>query len=467
MTKKNPPPPPGLLTPAVLSFGVSMLCLGLIFGYMIRGATDEAGDSRPAARAGVKSEKVPPGKVVNNSGGELRLLSDKEKQDLLDKKRDPSPKKAKDTPPADWPYLQDKILGSFSEEDEKERYQAAATFMGIGNARKARSSLLRLHEASMGKPWREPVMALLTDAQASVGKFDEARTLAQAFSNEFSSSAYQVTVVVAKGKASMQEGKRKGNRGKGPLSAGQQTFYRGAIGFFDDAIKIDPSSSLLVDAYLNKASLLSELGELDKAETAALVLADRYATAKNAPRALANVARAAQDSGDFERAKRCHQRLVSAFPNSRLAQSSRSQLNSLELLGQLAPEFELSEWVGESQGTVAELRGKPVMLVFWATWCPHCRREMPNVEKTWQKYKDQGLVVIGITRNSRGQTTDSVKEFMNENGFTVPVAIDPGTTSRAYSVSGIPAAALIDREGKVVFRNHPNQLTEDVIAKVL
>ena len=58
-------------------------------------------------------------------------------------------------------------------------------------------------------------------------------------------------------------------------------------------------------------------------------------------------------------------------------------------------------------------------------------------------------------------------EYLTENGYTVPVAIDPGTTSRSYGVSGIPAAALVDKDGNVVFRNHPAQVTDELIQKYL
>ena len=89
------------------------------------------------------------------------------------------------------------------------------------------------------------------------------------------------------------------------------------------------------------------------------------------------------------------------------------------------------------------------------------------MEELWNSHKDEDFVMIAVTKNSKGQTTEKVREYASSTGLTLPIAIDTGMTSRNYSVSGIPAAALVDKSGKVVFRNHPGQLNDAFLAKYL
>jgi peroxiredoxin len=115
-----------------------------------------------------------------------------------------------------------------------------------------------------------------------------------------------------------------------------------------------------------------------------------------------------------------------------------------------APDFTLSTLSGISLSW-AELRGKVVLLNFWATWCVPCRKEMPAIEALYQRYKDRGLEVVAISLD-KGSTT-VVEAFVKEVGVTYRVALDPSwATARTYGVRGLPATFLIDRAGNVVMR---------------
>jgi|GEM_PF-840703 len=471
---KSPTPPPGgiVLSPAALGFALAMLVVGLVVGYLVGNANKPlttASAPAPSAVAAKADVKKPTGDVVNNTDGKLRRLSDAEKQDLLSKK------KSKDAAapaeiPADSPYWTEAIQGAFSDDVNRSEYERAVGLMVKGNARSAKPTLSKLADASEGKAWREPALAMLATAHASTGEVDAARKLIDSFDAEFPKSSHKAAMLAARGKTFQQEGKRAraaGQKSNEPPNADQKAKYAEAIRWFERAAEADASHPAVADALLNQVSLHLDLQEYGKAEAAAIKLAESHATAPNAPRGLANVGRSAFDRSDYPAAERVYQRLVDTFPRDRMAQAARNHLSSLKLLGKTAPEWDIEEWVGADLGSIGDLKGKPVMLVFWATWCPHCRKAMPSIEEKYNKYKDDGLVVVGITRNSRGQTTDKVREYLSENGYTIPIAVDPGSTSRSYGVSGIPAAALVDRAGNVVFRNHPAQITDELLQKVL
>ena len=115
-----------------------------------------------------------------------------------------------------------------------------------------------------------------------------------------------------------------------------------------------------------------------------------------------------------------------------------------------APDFTLSTPSGASL-SLAELRGKVVLLNFWATWCVPCRKEMPAIEALYQRYKERGLEVVAISLDKVAAAP--VEAFVKEMGVTYRVGLDPSwATARAYGVRGLPATFLLDRAGNVVLR---------------
>ena len=108
-------------------------------------------------------------------------------------------------------------------------------------------------------------------------------------------------------------------------------------------------------------------------------------------------------------------------------------------IGKAAPDFTLTDTEGNTT-QLSALKGKVVVLVFWASWCPHCVKEMPRLQEKWTRWQKKGVQVIAVTRHSKGQTTEVVQAYIEKNALTYPVVVDPGATSRSYNVSGIPAA---------------------------
>src|SRR5271170_2946664 len=104
--------------------------------------------------------------------------------------------------------------------------------------------------------------------------------------------------------------------------------------------------------------------------------------------------------------------------------------------------------VDGSQVDLANLRGKVVLIDFWATWCPPCRGEVPNVVAAYQKYHDQGFEVIGI---SLDQDKDALLSFTKQNGMVWPQYFDgkgwDNTVSKSFGIDSIPAMWLVDKKG--------------------
>lgn len=115
-------------------------------------------------------------------------------------------------------------------------------------------------------------------------------------------------------------------------------------------------------------------------------------------------------------------------------------------IGYLAPDFTLVDLEG-NQVKLSDLRGKTVFLNFWATWCPPCRAEMPEIEAVNQEYKDRDVVIIGI---DLFEPEDEVRQFVQGGGYSWTFVIDTtGEVASNYKVTAIPASFFLDREGVV------------------
>jgi peroxiredoxin len=97
--------------------------------------------------------------------------------------------------------------------------------------------------------------------------------------------------------------------------------------------------------------------------------------------------------------------------------------------------------------SLKELKGKVVLLNFWATWCPPCRKEMPDLEALGKQFKGQGLVILSVTDDD----PEKVKSYVEKQNITYPVLLDAaGKLSAQFQIYGIPRSFLYDRDGKLV-----------------
>ena len=112
--------------------------------------------------------------------------------------------------------------------------------------------------------------------------------------------------------------------------------------------------------------------------------------------------------------------------------------------GKPAPDWALQDLSGNTV-RLSDLRGQVVLVNLWATWCPPCRAEMPDLAALYLAHKDEGFVVLGVDDQERPQT---VSEFLARSPVPYPVLLDPDSrVARAYGVSYLPASFVIDRRG--------------------
>lgn len=127
-----------------------------------------------------------------------------------------------------------------------------------------------------------------------------------------------------------------------------------------------------------------------------------------------------------------------------------------------APEIAATSWLNSEPLTLAGLRGKIVILEFWATWCPPCRQTIPHLAKLWEEYKSQNVVLISLSDEDQ----ETIEPFAKEQKMVWPMAIG-STTGETYGVRGIPHAVIVDPTGKVMWRGHPAAGLDEALAEAV
>lgn len=101
--------------------------------------------------------------------------------------------------------------------------------------------------------------------------------------------------------------------------------------------------------------------------------------------------------------------------------------------------------------SLGDLKGKTVLINFWATWCGPCKAELPDIESLSKSYASRGLVVIGVSVDKGGDLLSDVSNFVSQNGLTYQIVIDNDNVADAYgNINAIPTSFLVNKDGKIV-----------------
>lgn len=137
--------------------------------------------------------------------------------------------------------------------------------------------------------------------------------------------------------------------------------------------------------------------------------------------------------------------LLAAIVYSVYSAATKDERSVLQV-GDQAPNFTLTDLQGTPH-TLADYKGKGVVINFWGTWCKPCKKEMPALDRQYADFKDKGVAVLSI---NVAESTYAVENFVDRYDLTFPVAIDSKkSVMRAYNIDPLPTTILVDASGKV------------------
>jgi thiol-disulfide isomerase/thioredoxin len=158
----------------------------------------------------------------------------------------------------------------------------------------------------------------------------------------------------------------------------------------------------------------------------------------------------------------------------------RDRARQAEILGSIAPEISVKTWINGEPATLGDLRGRVVLLEFWATWCKPCAEMFPKLRELDAEYRDRGLDVIALTRHymayrataaSQEEELELMRKVIGEHGLTFRVGVsEDERTQELYGATGLPMLALIDKCGVVRYAHFGGGVDpkfKEILAKCL
>lgn len=362
----------------------------------------------------------------------------------------------------DWDVL-------FAQDPEAFReFQEVRALTNSSKYREATEALKKLIARSPSAPWAEQVEILLIQTLRLVPDNSAALQEAETFLKRRPESPEATRVLLYKGEICLElASNRSGESENGPQA--RSYYLQQAKEVFQSLLARSPEDrTLQAQAWFLLAAAFAAEGDTDQAAAAYRKVADDFTDTHYAPKALYRLAGVLLGQNRVSIATETFQEIVDRFPQSSEAGKSREKLVGLALVGKEAPALMVREWVGGPAQDLSALRGRVVMLEFWAIWCPHCRASLPKTEKLQERFGSRGLVVIGVSRERTGYEAEKIRKFVESRPMGFATGIDDGgRTSDAYGVENIPCAVVIDRQGRVRWHGHPEYLTDRVIEDML
>ena len=442
---KKKPQSGAQLTPTTMALMAMTLLVGIIIGIIIgRGTTDSADTT------------------IKKAGTTTQAAATANKP--------PPPKQRTAAKSVNSPFLDIAATDKFQEKaDELSDYRRVVDFVDRRNARAATPILDRLAASDPDAAYQEEVSLLQAANKVNQNLPQEALDALTDWRHSYPDSRLKAQAALTEGKAYIVKARGLTGGQDTPTGVAKETYQLARDAFLDIPKTYGDDAQACGEALYNLGSVYDNLGDKEASLKTYDELVEKYPEHPLAARAMYQVANSSWSEEDYETATAYFQKLLDKYPDDSLSKRARKNISALGIIGLDAPELAIDHWINGTGTTLSASKGKIVLLAFWNEWCPHCRRELPKLGQLQEKYGDRGLVIIPVTKHTKNQTDEKIASFLSDNNIDLPCAVEPEgyQSTRDYGVSGVPASAIVGRDGKIIWRNHPARLTEARLEQLL
>ena len=336
-----------------------------------------------------------------------------------------------------------------------------------GKHAQAIDELKGLLQKSPEAPWAEAVQFYLAQAWTLLRQYGNAVQQLDLFLERYPKSPAVPRVLLGKGQIYLALGnERCSATPEDPV--GKQYLQTAREIFLEIPKKHPDEPELEAEAAFYLAEVYESLQETAKAKETFRKAAEAYPDTLVASKALYALAGVLLGEADSEGAGRVFGEITEHYANTSLAGKAEQKLEGIRLIGSKAPPLHIKEWIGDAPPAGNGYDAKLTLLDFWAIWCPHCRRNIPKMERLLATYAKRGVSLVGITREREGAGVEQVREFIKSHAMGYPTGVDDeGKTSQELAVKSIPCVVIVGPEGRIRWHGHPENLTDKVIEVLL
>ncbi len=351
--------------------------------------------------------------------------------------------------------------------EAREEFERVQREFRTGKPSTAIADLQALLKRSPQAPWVEAGEFYLAQAWTVLRRYGEATRQLDSLLLRYPKSPAVPRFLMSKGQIYLTLGKqRREANAEDPTG---KEYLQKAREIFQGVSKDYPKNrDMDAEALFYLGDTASSMEDLPRAKEAYSTVADTYGDTPYGSKSLYALSGLYLSDMDIKGAEGALRQLAEKYPETSLAGKAEKKLEGLELVGSPAPPLQIKEWIGDPPPKDGLYRSKVTLLSFWAIWCPHCRRNIPRMERLLETYGKQGVSVVGVTREREGKGVGEIREFIDSHpmGFSTGVD-DGGKTSKEMAVQSIPCVVAVDHQGRIRWHGHPDYLSEKVIETLL
>ncbi len=351
-------------------------------------------------------------------------------------------------------------------ESQKEFKRIQGEFR-TGKRSLALRDLQELLKGSPQAPWTEAVEFYLAQAWTVLRQYENAIRQLDSLLVRYPKSPAVPRFLTSKGQIYLAMGKQRSSpEAEDPVG---EKYLQKAKEIFQQVSKEYPNNrEVEAEALFYLGDVSSSLEEPARAKEAYRKVAEAYADTPFGSKSLYALAGLDLSEADLDGAEQAFREITERYPETRLAGKANQKLEGIELVGSQAPPLQIKEWIGEAPPEGDIYRGKLTLLSFWGIWCPHCKRNIPKMERLLETYETRGVSVVGVTREKGGQGVEKVREYVDSHPMDYPTGVDDdGKTSQEMAVKSIPCVVAVDSQGRIRWHGHPDHLSAKVIEFLL